>query len=146
MFYQEFMSTADKLLILFSRPVTRGQRLGNIAPTLVEGRHWDPARIWTWVFWTLVRGSYQLNHWSSGIGAKDRWYLTIDTVWLSQAGSFLSLINLLLPSCKVIGHMILVRTSWHAAHWMDEHTPLGWWYKSSLLTPFITLHLLWHLL
>ena len=54
-----------------------------------EKRHWDPARIWTWVFWILVRCSCQLSHWSSGIGAEDRWYLSIDTFrisgWISQA-------------------------------------------------------------
>ena len=27
-----------------------------------------------------VRCSYQLNHWSSGIEAEDRWHLSIDTV------------------------------------------------------------------
>ena len=32
--------------------------------------------IWTWVLWILVRCSYQLNHWSSSIGAKDRWHLS----------------------------------------------------------------------
>ena len=38
---------------------------------------WDPARIWTWVFWMPVRWSYQLTHWSSGIEAEDRWYVYI---------------------------------------------------------------------
>ena len=58
---------------------------------LVDGekRHWDPARIRTWVLWILVRCSYQLSHWSSGIGADDRWYLSIDTTrtlgWISQS-------------------------------------------------------------
>ena len=31
-------------------------------------RHWDPARIWTWVFWMLVRCSYQLHISALGIG------------------------------------------------------------------------------
>ena len=47
--------------------------------TMAKKRHWDPARIWTWVFWMPVRCSYQLSHWSSGIGAEDRWYISIDT-------------------------------------------------------------------
>ena len=34
-------------------------------------------------FIMLVRCSYQLSHWSSGIGAEDGWYISIDTVWLS---------------------------------------------------------------
>ena len=34
-----------------------------------------------WFFWTLVRCSYQLSHWSSSIGAEDRWHLSIDTIW-----------------------------------------------------------------
>ena len=37
----------------------------------------------------LVRCSYQLSHWSSGIGAKDRWYLSIGTFqisgWITQS-------------------------------------------------------------
>ena len=37
-----------------------------------EKRHCDPATIQTWVFWALVRCSYQLSHWSSGIGVEDR--------------------------------------------------------------------------
>ena len=46
-------------------------------------RHWDPARIQTWVLWIPVRCSYQLSHWSSGIRAEDRWHLSIDTIWFS---------------------------------------------------------------
>ena len=45
------------------------------ASPIVKKRHWDPARIWTWVFWMPVRCSYQLSHWSSGIGAEDGWYI-----------------------------------------------------------------------
>ena len=48
-------------------------------PQSGEKRHWDPARIRTWVFWILVRCSYQLSHWSSGIGAEDRWCLSIES-------------------------------------------------------------------
>ena len=46
-------------------------------------RNWEPARIWTWAFWTLARCSYQLSHWSSGTGAKDRWHLSLDTIRLT---------------------------------------------------------------
>ena len=51
---------------------------------MVKKRHWDPAKIWTWVFRMPVRGSYQLSHWSSGIGAEDRRYISIDTAQLSD--------------------------------------------------------------
>ena len=49
-------------------------------------KDWDPARIWTWV---LVKSSYQLSHWISGIWAEDRWYISIDTAQFSGWISFL---------------------------------------------------------
>ena len=41
--------------------------------------HWDPARIRIWVLWILVRCSYQLRHWRSGIGAEDKAYKLRDS-------------------------------------------------------------------
>ena len=52
---------------------------------------------------TFVRCSYQLSHWSSGIGAQDRWHLSIDTVrfsgWIS-----LRLGKLCMISTEVLCH------------------------------------------
>ena len=59
----------------FLRVKTRQQNFN-----MAKRRHWDPARIRTWVFWMLVRCSYQLSHWSSGIGAEDRWCLSMVTL------------------------------------------------------------------
>ena len=45
--------------------------------TFGEKRPWDPARIWTWVFWMPVRCTYQLSHWSFGIGGYIHWHSSI---------------------------------------------------------------------
>ena len=53
-------------------PSRRGEQ--HLIKMLETKINWYPAWIRTWLFWTLVKCSHQLNHWSSGSGAEDRWY------------------------------------------------------------------------
>ena len=50
-----------------------------------EKRLWDPAKIWTWVYWLPVLFS---SNWTTGealgIGVEDKCHLFIDTIWLSN--------------------------------------------------------------
>ena len=82
--FEKYIKYCAVIIIIFT-PLQWKWRVG-------EKRQWDPARIRTWVFWILVRCSYQLSHWSSGIGAEDRWYLSIDAFrisgWISQSVGF----------------------------------------------------------
>ena len=58
-----------------------------------EKRHWDPAGIWTWVFWMPVRCSYQLSHWSSAC----HWSRSrIDSIYRVQFTGWISLVKALL--------------------------------------------------
>ena len=85
-YYQLISTVADphnvtvscvELHCLSGRSWTRRAAVG-------KKRHWDPARIQTWVLWIPVRCSYQLSHWNSSIGAaRGRWHLSIDTVQFS---------------------------------------------------------------
>ena len=58
-------------------------------------------------FQTQVRCSYKLSHWISGIGAEDRWHLSIDTVRI-PGWIFLGLAN---SACMVSTEVLCAATS-----------------------------------
>ena len=78
-----------------------------------KSRHWDPARIWIWVFGMLVRCSCQLRHWSSGTVADDRWHLSIDT---AQFPCWISLVYYDAVKQTVIRLSILYHGRWNLLH------------------------------